>query len=215
VVVSLRRLPEVASVEYSGGREAVVIHLRDWHFVPRELCALEGIDFQGNLEAVAKVQDEQIAVVRFLIHDYGLSRVYGEGLSDEAMPDLRLRIDMLRDLALLEKRRGLDAAARRQQRELTLEVGLPGRLLQSGEIADVLPLEDDKALDDAAPIQTGNQGIRFDAEKVAARRKAMADRLPKEGMALVVLGGSHDLRPYLPPGTLYVRVTMRSYPGDD
>lgn len=48
--------------------------------------------------------------------------------------------------------------------------------------------------------------------KIAVRRKAMAAKLPAEGMALIVLGGSHDIGPYLPAGTLYVQVTPRGYP---
>jgi len=115
-----------------------------------------------------------------------------------------------KDLAALEKLKGMDNAARKHQRELTLEVGIPGRLLLFGEIQSVLPLENAKALDDAGPVQTGQHRIRFDALKVAARRKPMVDRLPKEGMALAVLGGSHDLRQHLPPGTAYIRVTTRS-----
>jgi hypothetical protein len=36
--------------------------------------------------------------------------------------------------------------------------------------------------------------------------------LPVEGLAVIILGGSHDLGPYLPERTAYVRVTPRSYP---
>jgi hypothetical protein len=57
--------------------------------------------------------------------------------------------------------------------------------------------------------------IRFDAAKLEARRKAIVARLPEKGMALVVLGGSHDLGPYLGADVLYVRITPKSYPGDE
>jgi hypothetical protein len=36
-----------------------------------------------------------------------------------------------------------------------------------------------------------------DPAKILARRKAMIGNLPKSGMAVVVLGGSHDLAPHL------------------
>ena len=54
LVVSLRALPEVAKVEYTGSVNAplVVVHFLDWHFVPPDLCKLDGIDFEANLDAV-------------------------------------------------------------------------------------------------------------------------------------------------------------------
>src|SRR5262249_39235290 len=52
LVVSLRALPEVAKVEYTGSANAplVVVHFLDWHFVPPDLCKLDGIDFEANLD---------------------------------------------------------------------------------------------------------------------------------------------------------------------
>jgi hypothetical protein len=29
-----------------------VVHFLDWHFVPPDLCKLDGIDFEANLDAV-------------------------------------------------------------------------------------------------------------------------------------------------------------------
>jgi hypothetical protein len=51
-----------------------------------------------------------------------------------------------------------------------------------------------------------------DPAKILARRKAMINNLPKSGMAVVILGGSHDLTSHLPEGAAYIRVTPRSYP---
>jgi hypothetical protein len=74
LVELLRTLPEVAKVEYRGSQNAplVVVHLRYWHFVPRELCKLDGIDFEDNLATVQKVQEDQLAIARFLIRVHGL-----------------------------------------------------------------------------------------------------------------------------------------------
>jgi hypothetical protein len=105
----------------------------------------------------------------------------------------------------------MDQAAREQQRELALEIGVAGRLLLSGAIDKVLPLDDGQALEAAGPIRQGN-GIRFDSAKIEARRKAMIRRLPAQGMVLVVLGGSHDLGPHVPATTGYLRITPNSYP---
>ena len=57
-------------------------------------------------------------------------------------------------------------------------------------------------------------GMRFDPDKLDVRRRTMVAHLPASGLVLVVLGGSHDLGPYLGAGVLYVRVTPRSYPDD-
>jgi hypothetical protein len=107
----------------------------------------------------------------------------------------------------------MDEAARRHRREQTLIVGAPGRLLHSGEIGAVRILEDEVARDAAAPI-ADPFGMRFDPETLDARRKTMVAHLPASGLVLVVLGGSHDLGPYLGASALYMRVTLRSYPED-
>ena len=74
-------------------------------------------------------------------------------------------------------------------------------------------LEDAKALKEARPLH-GEEGIRFDAAKLDARRKAIVAQLPSTGLALVILGGSHDLTPFLGSDVLYVCITPRGYPGN-
>jgi hypothetical protein len=76
-----------------------------------------------------------------------------------------------------------------------------------------VPLDDAKALDASAPIVVGPGNVRFDADKVAERHRAMVARLPKDGVALLVLGGSHDFGTHLPDGTAYMRVAARAYRG--
>ena len=146
-MVSLRALPEVAKVEYTGSANAplVVVHFLDWHFVPPELCKLDGIDFEASLDAVEKVQEDQLAIARYLIREHGLQDVYFEGLTEQTLPDLRVRLDLLKPLDRLAALGGMDEAARRHRREQTLLVGTPGRLLHSGEIGAVRILEDDVA----------------------------------------------------------------------
>jgi hypothetical protein len=215
LVVSLRAMPAVGKVEYSGPSDAasVVVHLRDWHFVPRDLCKIDGIDFDKNLAIVERVQADELAVARSLIAEHGLKEVYCEGLTEHTLPALRLRLDLLKDLDTLADLGGLDDAARRHRRELSLEVGVPGQLLHAGQIGAVMPLEDDATLAGARPVD-GPVGVRFDDGKLDARRRAMAARLPAANMVLIVLGGSHDLRPYLGINVLYVRVTPRNYPAE-
>src|SRR5262249_13615371 len=144
LVVSLRALPEVAKVEYKGSANAplFVVHFLDWHFVPPDLCKLDGIDFEANLDTVEKVQEDQLAIALYLIHEHGLQDVSHEGVTEETLPDLRVRLDLLKTLDRLAALGGMDDAARRHRREHTLLVGAPGRLLHSGEIGAVRILED-------------------------------------------------------------------------
>jgi hypothetical protein len=198
LVVSLRALPEVAKVEYSGSANAplVVVHFLDWHFVPPDLCKLDGIDFEANNDVVEKVQHEQVVIARYLIREHRLQDVYHEGVTEQTLPDLRVRLDFVKTLDQLAARGGMDETARRHRREQMLIVGAPGRLLHSGEISAVQILEEEGARDAAAPI-AGPLGMRFDADKLDARRRTMVKHLPASGLVLVVLGGSHNLGPYL------------------
>jgi hypothetical protein len=108
-----------------------------------------------------------------------------------------------------------------QHRFSMLEIGAAGRLLVSGELGEVLPLDDAKLLDAAAPV-LANGKVTFDAAKVAARRDAMVQwALAKDHAAVIVLGGSHDLtdnvRGIVGEGCEYIRVTghaVREYSGE-
>ena len=96
-----------------------------------------------------------------------------------------------------------------------VELGEAGRLLVSGEIEDVLPLEDEELLNAANPVTADGQ-FRFDALKVQARHDAIVKNVLKEGsFGLIILGGDHDLSENvrrLGEGKCeYVRVTMKRY----
>jgi hypothetical protein len=54
IVQELRGLPEVARVEYSGPKETklTVVHIRDFHFVPKELADVEGLNYPALLDEV-------------------------------------------------------------------------------------------------------------------------------------------------------------------
>ena len=59
-----------------------------------------------------------------------------------------------------------------------VELGAARRLLVSGEIEDVLPLEDDEPLDAANPVTADGQ-VRFDVLKVQTRQDAIVKNLLK------------------------------------
>jgi hypothetical protein len=102
-----------------------------------------------------------------------------------------------------------------------LEIGAAGRLLMSGELQEVLPLDDAELLDAAGPV-LANGKLTFDAAKLQARRDAMVQlALAEDHAAVIVLGGSHDLtenvRGIVGEGCEYIRVTghaFREYAGE-
>ncbi len=92
---------------------------------------------------------------------------------------------------------------------------MKGRLLVSGEIEDVLPLEDDEPLDAANPVTADGQ-VQFDALKVQCRHDAIVKNVLKgASLGLMILGGDHDLSENvrrLGDGKVeYSRVTMTRY----
>ena len=96
-----------------------------------------------------------------------------------------------------------------------VELGAAGRLLVSGEIEDVLPLEDEEPLNAADPVKADGQ-VRFDALKAQARHDAIVKNVLNEGsFGLVILGGDHDLSENvrrLGGGKFeYVRVTTKRF----
>lgn len=99
-------------------------------------------------------------------------------------------------------------------KERLLQVGAAGRLLISGELEEVLPLEEDGAMEKARPITPEGQ-VKLDEIKIEARHDAQLRVLAKGGpVAVIVLGGAHDMT-----GSIrraggkweYVRVTTRLY----
>jgi hypothetical protein len=96
-----------------------------------------------------------------------------------------------------------------------LELGAVARLLVSGELQQVSPLDDAKLLDAAKPRLHNGQVVPDPAAK-AKRQGAMAKALLKTGPVVVaVVGGSHDLTDALnrqgAAGIEYLRLTVQSY----
>ena len=95
------------------------------------------------------------------------------------------------------------------------EIGEAGRLLVSGEIEEVLPLEGSDPLDAANPVTADGQ-VRFDAMKVLARHDAIVENVMKgASFGLMIQGGDHDLsenvRRIGEGRCEYVRVTTGRY----
>lgn len=233
----LRDLPGVVQVEFLVKADKPtrrVIHLRDWHYVAKDLYAIDMKQVHGReltdqeidqlhgelLLEVELVQLEQLAILRCLIKHHGLKRVHSEGFSPneleayrekigvlkamerEQLPQIRKQLDEVRNLIETTTGEGKEKAESIERelivllnghKERLLEVGAAGRLLISGELEDVLPLEEDGALEKANPI-TLNGTVRHEENKLEARHDAQLRVLAKGSpMAVIVLGGAHDL----------------------
>jgi hypothetical protein len=111
----LRQLPGVARVEVLVAVPKPthrIIHLRDWHHVPRDLFALGArqhapkrlseaeVDalYREHLLEVELVQLELTALLRCLVQHHHLRRLLAEGLTPRGMPVYRQVIAALRDM---------------------------------------------------------------------------------------------------------------------
>jgi hypothetical protein len=202
-----------------------IVHLRDYRLVPRTLY---GGDYGAHLDAVEAVQDEQVALLRWLIENYEVRCVYVEGLTEADLPVFRMRAGiegklqaeevpkLYAQLEALGKQQG-DAARKEEaeirsrldeHRERALKLGVAGRLLHAGEL-EVLPLEAAKTL---RPVTPAGAGVPV---AQAARQDEMvrAMRTSGEAVAVVILGAEHDLSASvrrLGQGRVeYVRVTTK------
>ncbi len=185
IVRELRTMPEVGQVEHKGPfkPKLTVLHLCDLGWEPGK--ANEGPAYQNLLKRLEKAQDAQVQIIRRLIFRHKIDELYCD-LSRADLVSLNANVDALRDLTSTVRK--LDRAEMAHVRELERSIGVPGRLLLVKEIT-ILPLEDDGGI-----------------------KNGIAKDFPKSGLAVVLVGGDHDLAPRLPAGTLYVRVTPKSYP---
>jgi hypothetical protein len=106
----LRGLPGVAQVKVSpaSGKPARrLVHLLDWHFVPRELLAVDFLaatghamtdaDYDQHLDDVEAVQREHTATLAALTSRHGLRRVFVEGLTEADLAGLPAKLAALRE----------------------------------------------------------------------------------------------------------------------
>lgn len=227
----LRKAPHVAEVKRHGPDAPPthrIVHIADWHFVERDDYAAdlrslsdepisdEDIDrrFAELLDEVERVQDQQMAVLRWLIKQHGLKRVHIEGLTkrDQFIIDAKIRVlrNVGKELAELRQENsellsesepddktqeiidGIRQLEEQYHRDL-LQLGAAGRLVLSGELEGVLPLEDEKAYQAANPVAEDGSVI-FDQKKIEARQDGQVRLLLDNGpFAVITLGGAHDL----------------------
>lgn len=226
----LSRLPGVESVEVVNARSRAthrIVHLLNWHFIPKPLFAADlrsqsqrtlsddEIDrrYARFLDDVEAIQQEQMEVFRRLIHEHGLRQVYYEGFSKAELPAFRQLVTALKRIERRQPRgeTAIEQFLRDEYRNDLLRLGAPGRLLMSGELDAVLPVEDAALLKAANPVQ--NDGtVRLDEDVIRLRENAIVGHLLEGGpVSVVVLGGAHDLSNNLPESCEYIRVQTKQY----
>jgi hypothetical protein len=221
----LRQLPGVAGVEVvpaSGKPARRLIHLRDFHYVPRDLFALElrgqgtiteeemDLRYQEHLLEVELVQLEHLALLRCLARRHGLRRVFVEGITPEGVNNFREMVAALKKVdtdlneQLQEVQRLLQGAKDGSERHAkakaiegevlalldrfrldVLPLGTAGRLLMSGDVEEVLPLDDAKLLDEAKPIDPAGR-FHLDPAKLSARHDGQVKAVLKAGAFALV-----------------------------
>lgn len=226
----LKSLPGVESVEVipaKAARKRRVIHLLNWHFVPRKqyeadlnslrdkpLTDEESFEeFQKFRDEVEAVQQEQIKLLRVLIRKHGLKKLFCEGLAVEETEKYRSLLATLKRSAKYVNRGDspIDLLVQHEFQNDLLMVGALGRLLMEGELDDVLPTETQESLQAGAPFDAEGS-VKLDDSKIEQREDVIVEHLLKGGpVSMIVLGGAHDLSDNLPNNCEYIRVATNEY----
>jgi hypothetical protein len=216
-----------------------IIQLRDWHYVPPNLFALdvrqvagrplsdEAVDklYQKLLLKVELVQIEQGAILGCLVKHHGLRRVLVEGLTPQGIENYKEIVAALRDMdkqvAEMQKMRAKlkdDAAAIdemvREHRKRLLEYGAAVQL-EIAQQVEVLPLDDRDLLERAKPVERDGK-MQMDPASRQVRHDGQVKAALKSGpCSFIILGGNHNLSASVQrigAGTTeYVRVTTQRY----
>src|SRR5947209_11552541 len=162
LVEALRGAPGVVRVEEpltSLNPARRVVHLLDYRLVPREVYGPDG--YAEHLKRVEAIQEEHMALLRWLAANHGVSEVFVEGLTEENLPaffekargvDEVAAAEIPRLMEQLADARALNAGRARaienqldalwsDYRERLLSLASAGRLCVAGKL-DVRPLDD-------------------------------------------------------------------------
>jgi hypothetical protein len=138
--------------------------------------------FQAKLESMKKLAAElpgyrdELAAAKQRLKDLETA---GDDSSEGYLTDATLVVEI--------------EALFQQYRLDLLRVGAAGQLVLAGELAEVVPVEDEVPFDAANPV--GNDGaVTLDLENNERREDAQVGNLLKGGpVVVVILGGAHDL----------------------
>jgi hypothetical protein len=215
-LITLRDLPQVHSVTVTPAKNPTIqiVHILNWHHAPKSAYAvyLRSIgdeydldeEYQQNCDTTEFVQSELTDLLRALVNEHDVHTVFIER-SNEGVRRLELIVELL-------KNEPQDHPMRAVVRH---DYGAVGHLLQTGELREVLPIEEYEAKRAACLISADGK-YRIDPEAMERREDAIVKNLLNvEAMSVVVLGGAHDLTDNL--GRLaggccrYIRVETNAY----
>ena len=214
VVDILKQLPGVVAVEVPVQVERPkhrIVHLKNWHFLSKDLFAADIREVQGEeipdaeidalyeelLLEVELVQLEQIALLRCLIEHHGLKTVFCEGLTAENMPTYETKIIAIQTrqaLARTFQKLTADGEGDLASTELRQRIGdelnqFRLDLLQigaAGQLYAAGELKEVLPLDDAKLLKeasplTKDGKISLDAKVIEARQDAQVQAMIDHG----------------------------------
>jgi hypothetical protein len=174
----LRANDGVATVrEALPAAETCIIHIRDWHLVPKDAFAadteLEGKEldeaYAEHIRAVKAVQASQRTILK------DTKEVYSEGLAKSDMPVFEAMIRLMR---------------KKPEEDRLMRMGVVAQLRMQDKLM-VLPAENE-FFEKANPLKDGK--VEIDHEEQERREDAIVRNLLKQqGTVYLVLGGAHDL----------------------
>jgi hypothetical protein len=218
----LQGLPGAADVRVkvkSRRPKCRIIHISDYHHVPRDLFIAEleqlgrrkfsaveaDIRYRAFLLEVELVQLEQLALLRCLARRHGLSEVWAEGVAKKEEWIFPLMVIANKEMEAEIRAADVQVWGQRgkvkalqgliaENRTAWLNLGACGRLLAAGDVAQVLGPEDGR-LTDIGNAKGPDRTIKFEAAPLRAREDAMVRTILESDkpVAVVVLGGAHDL----------------------
>jgi hypothetical protein len=210
----------VSSSAPANQRCLVVHHLRDWHYIPKELFArdtgLTGSELDTAwaeyLDGVEAAQAEQVPVLRELV-SRGVQVVYLEGVTREQLGLWSEMAEFSRESRAsreeIEELTGRTIKPPPALRELFLNLGATA--LVDGIVAR--PLEETVALERATPVgKAGSLG--FHARGAILRERAWARALAgsSETEVIVITGAAHDLAEVLRRESVRAKVEVITVP---
>jgi hypothetical protein len=205
----LKSIPDVVEVTVRSVDKPThrVIHILDWHYVSEKRFRLDSPegDFDAFLDSVDSLQKQQRALLKAI----GVKSVFVEGLTAESKPAFLKRVGTLKKYKPTKRDGPLDDFVAQLRREDLLELGAPAAMLVDGEL-ESLESADDADLHRAADPIKGDK-VEVDEAANKAREDGIVKLLLAKELAVVILGGEHDLTDNLPASVEYIRVTLRGY----
>lgn len=206
----LKELPGVESVKIDVDREApqlTIIHVRDWHFieyaefkadvedeVAADLIDSQYIAFAGEVQAV---QDQQELFLNAMA-DAGYQDVWLEGL----IPEFQR---VFHHICHAAAGNGL------YQTPNPISVGAAARLFVKRRIR-VHALDTDEGLRLTTPLDAQGKLRDVPASAIERREDLMMRQLDgRRGVAIIMLGGAHDLSNNVPDDVRLITVTVKGY----